>query len=257
MIGTNMNKKILLYDIETSPSMGYYFELYREGNIVWNEKSWYMLSFAYKWLGEEKTNVVSLPMFKSYSKNREDDKELVAELWKLFDEADVVIAHNGNSFDQKKTNARFIYHNMQPPSPYKEIDTKLVAKRYFKFDSNKLTDLGKYLGLGQKLSTGGFELWQKCMAGDPDAWKLMCKYNKQDVVLLEQVYLKLRPWMTNHPNMNIISGAIHNCPNCNSSDIQGRGFTYTRVSKRQRYWCKSCGAWSSGEVIKTDNSILR
>lgn len=252
-----MNKKILIYDIETSPSLGYYFELYKEGNIVWDEKSWYMLSFAWKWFGEDKTHVLALPDFKTYKKDPENDKELCKELWALFDEADVIIAHNGNSFDQKKSNARFIYHGFTPPSPYKEIDTKLVAKKYFRFDSNKLTDLGKYLKCGQKVETGGFSLWKRCMAGDMDAWKSMVKYNKQDVVLLEQIYLRLRPWMTQHPNMNIVMGTMTNCPNCESPKIHKRGYMFTRLSKRQRYQCNDCHAWSSGETIKLEGIPIR
>lgn len=251
------NKKILIYDIETSPSLGYYFNLYQEGNIVWDEKSWYMLSFSWKWLGENKVHVLSLPDFETYSKDPENDKELCKKLWALFDEADIVIAHNGNSFDQKKSNARFIYHGFPPPSPYKEIDTKLVAKKYFKFDSNKLTDLGKYLKCGQKVETGGFGLWKRCMSGDMDSWKLMCKYNKQDVVLLEQIYLKLRPWMTNHPNMNMIEGTLHNCPNCGSDNTVRQGYKHSRVGTRQQYRCKDCCGWSCGEIIKKEGTPLR
>ncbi len=248
-----MNKKILLYDIETSPSLGYYFELYKEGNIVWNEKSWYIMSFSWKWLGESTTHVLSLPDFPQYKRDKENDIRLCYELWKLFDEADIVIAHNGNSFDQKKANARFIYHGFTPPSPYKEIDTKLVAKRHFKFDSNKLTDLGKYLGCGQKLETGGFGLWQKCMKGDLDAWKLMCKYNKQDVVLLEQIYLKLRPWMKSHPVTKAFETSNPVCPNCDSGKTQKRGTALCGQSTyKQRYQCRNtvCGAWFQGEAIK-------
>ncbi len=239
-----IKSKCLLYDIETSPNLGFYFELYREGNIVWNETNWYMLSFSWKWLGESKTHVLSLPDFKTYKKDKEDDVELVKELWKLFDEADVVIAHNGNQFDQKKSNARFIYHKLKPPTPYKEIDTKLVAKRHFKFDSNKLNDLGKYLGVGEKLQTGGFDLWKQCMAGDKKAWKTMCEYNKQDVILLEKVYLILRPWMVNPPYMG------EGCPNCQSKKIQRRGYRMAKGKKYPRLQCQSCGGWHQGPKEK-------
>ncbi len=247
----NKQPKVLLMDVETSPNLGTYFELYKEGNIVWNEKNWYILSFAWKWADEKKTHVLSLLDFPTfYKKDKEDDMPLVNALWKLFDEADVVIGHNSTAFDVKKTNARFIAHNMQPPSPYKQVDTKLVAKRYFKFDSNKLNDLGKYLGLGEKLQTGGFDLWKRCMAGDKKAWKKMCEYNKQDVVLLEKVYLKLRPWMGNHPNLNILTGKLGNCPNCNSDRIHRRGYGIRLKSKYQRLQCLNCGAWFQGETIK-------
>lgn len=239
--------KILIYDIETAPNLGYYFQLYQEGNILQVKSYWYMISFAWKWLGESKTHILALPDFDKYEKNSEDDSQLVLELWKLFNEADIVIAHNGNSFDQKKANARFIANNLIPPIPYQQIDTKLVAKKYFKFDSNKLDDLGDYLGLGRKLETEK-GLWIKVMAGDKKAWKIMCDYNKQDVILLEKVYLKLLPWMTNHPNMNLLNGTTHECPNCGGNTIK-RGFHNTRASRTQRYQCLNCFAWSQGTKI--------
>lgn len=236
--------KILIYDIETSPNLGWYFNLYQEGNILKVEDHWHMLSFSWKFLGDKKTHVLCLADFPDYKKDKENDKQLTAALWGLFNEADIVIAHNGNSFDQKKSNARFIAHGFKPPAPYKQIDTKLVAKKYFKFDSNKLDDLGAYLGLGRKLETGGKELWFKCMDGDKKSWKLMCDYNKQDVILLEKVYLKLLPWMTDHPNVALLTGQIQACPNCASFDVHKRGLVYTRTRTYQRYQCQSCFAWS-------------
>jgi hypothetical protein len=240
--------KILLYDIETMANLAYVWGKY-EQDVVAYEKEWYMLCFAYKWLGEKTTHVVSLPDFKTYKKDKTNDKELVTALWKLFDEADIVIAHNGNSFDQKKSNARFIAHGLPAPSLYKQIDTKLVAKRYFNFNSNKLDDLGKLLGCGQKLSTGGFDLWLGCASGDKKSWKKMTDYNKQDVVLLEQVYLKLRGWDNQHPSVALIAG-VDGCPNCVSKKIKKRGFNYTKTKKYQAYQCLECGRRFQGELIK-------
>lgn len=220
-----------------------------EQNVIAVERHWHMLTFAWKWMGEEKTHVLSLPDFPLYKKDKTNDKELVEALWKLFDEADVIIAHNGNSFDIKKVNARFLKHGLKPPTPYKTIDTKLVAKRYFLFDSNKLDDLGDYFGIGRKINTGGFSLWLDCEAGKKDAWKLMCKYNKQDVVLLEKVYERMLPFMTDHPNYNLLLGTTHSCPNCGQNKLQSRGVAITRVSKCKRYQCIGCGAWSQGDKI--------
>ena len=74
----------------------------------------------------------------------------------MFDEADVVIAHNGDKFDMRKANARFGHY--EPPMPVQQVDTLKVARKYFKFESNKLGDLGEHLGLGNKEVTGGFAL---------------------------------------------------------------------------------------------------
>lgn len=246
----NTKTRILLFDIETMANLAYVWGKY-EQDVVDYEREWYMLSFAHKWLDEKSTHVTALPDFKGYAKDKTNDKLLVKALWDLFDEADIIIAHNGASFDVKKANAKFIEHGLPPPSPYKVIDTKLVAKRYFNFNSNKLDDLAKILGLGRKIDTGGFELWLGCASGDKKSWKKMCDYNKHDVNLLEAVYLKMRAWMVNHPKLCLLDGDRGLCPTCNSSQLQKRGFGVRGNSARvQRLQCQSCGAWTNENLAK-------
>lgn len=249
-----MNKytpKVLFYDVETRPNLGYIWGKY-EQNVIEYVEEFSMLCFAYKWQHEKTTHVVGLPDFALYKKDPTNDSELIKALHKLFDEADVVIAHNGDQFDQKITNARTIVNGILPPSPYKQIDTKKVAKRYFRFNSNKLDDLGAILGLGRKIQTGGFSLWLGCMRGDPQAWAKMMRYNKQDVVLLEKVYYKMLPWIENHPGMNVLLDKPEACPNCGKGPLHARGYRITTVSKYQRYQCQNCGHWAkSRKAIRT------
>ncbi len=237
---------VLLFDIETAPSLGWVWGKY-EQDVISFEQHWYMLSFAAKWLGTNKMISHALPDFKSYGKDKENDKELVAKLWELIDKADIIIAHNGDEFDLKKCNTRFVVHGMNPPSPYKTIDTLKLARRYFAFESNKLNDLGKMLGLGEKAETGGFKLWLQCMEGDKTAWDNMKKYNKQDVVLLEKVYMKIRAWNKSAPRM---TEDKHNCHCCGSFNTQSRGFNYTKMKKFNRYFCKDCGSWTQASPVK-------
>lgn len=244
----NKNKpRILIYDIENTPTVVTTWGLW-EQNAIETIEEWYLLSYAYKWLGEKETHVVGLCDFKDYKKDKKNDKALCESLHKLFEEADVVISHNGDTHDQPKSNSRFIYHGLTPPTPYKTIDTKKVAKRYFKFNSNSLDNLGTYFNLGNKIDNGGIKLWRACMEGDMKAWKLMKKYNKQDVILLEKVYEKMKPWMTTHPNISLLNGEVEACPNCGSSNIQKRGFNFSRTSKTQRIQCRNCFAWSSQPI---------
>ncbi len=249
--------KILIYDIETAPILGAVWGKY-EQNLIWSIQDWYMLCFAYKWLGEKKTHIISQKDSKNYKPGSEDDSDVARKLRQLFDEADIIVAHNGNNFDQKKSNARMAYWDMGPPSPYKQVDTLQVARRYFKFTSNKLDDLGEHLGLGKKLETGGYKLWKGCMDGDKKSWKKMEAYNKQDVVLLEKVYLKLRPWMTNHPNMARIENRPESCPTCgaNGQNLHARGTRTTNVSIYRRYRCTKCTSWCSGrKAAKKEDDI--
>lgn len=236
--------KVLIFDIETAPNLGYIWEKY-EQNVIAFKQERYLLSFAYMWLSDEKVHVKALPDYKLYKKEPQSDFCLVADLWKLFDEADVIIAHNGDGFDIKMANAAFMKHGLKPPEPYKTVDTLKVARQKFRFNSNKLDDLGDLLKLGRKVKTGGFDLWLGCLKGDKASWKLMKEYNGQDVVLLKDVYLKLRPWMTNHPNFNL-GRDVNCCPVCQSNHLQSRGFGITATTKYQRYQCQDCGKWSRG-----------
>lgn len=236
--------RILFFDIETAPSLGWVWGKWQQ-DVIQFEKYWFILSVSWKWLGDN--NVYFL------HSDGENDYQVVEKLWELLDEADVVVAHNGDDFDIKRANARFVAYNCKPPAPYKTIDTLKVAKKHFKFESNSLNDLARYLEIGEKAPTVGFKLWQGCIQNDPDSWKQMEVYNRQDVLLLEKLYLRLRPWMASHPNLNLFSGSV-GCPNCSSTHVQRRGFSYARVQIRQRFNCQACGAWFSGAIEK--RSIL-
>lgn len=244
----NKKPRILLFDIETSPSLIYAWTLW-EANALKVVKPWNILCFSWKWLGDKKTHVASLYEY------GEDEEKLIGILWQLFDQADIIVAHNGDRFDIRKSYAKFIEYGLTPPSPFKSVDTLKVARRFFKFDSNKLDSLGEYLHLGRKVKTGGFDLWDRCMQKDPKAFQLMERYNKKDVELLEKVYLKLRPYMQGHPNYNMFSGTNHSCPNCGSNKIQRRGYSYSRTTKYQRWQCLSCFSWHQSTL--NPNSTIK
>lgn len=232
--------KILLLDIETSPNLSMVWGHY-EQNVLAVEKYWHILSWSAKWLGGKQTTKC-LADYKTYRKDKENDYELVKELYELMSEADIVIAHNGIDFDFKKVNTRLILHGFNPLPPCKQVDTKRMAKRSFAFDSNKLDDLGDFFKIGRKEQTGGFKLWQDCMAGDLKAWNKMKTYNAQDVRLLEKVYIKLRPWDKQHPNIGLYAEEAV-CPKCGSSDIHFRGWAINSTTKYRRFQCNECGGW--------------
>ena len=207
--------RILAYDIEVSPNTGYTWRV-REQDVLKVIEPWYILCFAYTWVGEEdEVHVVALPDFrKQYKQDPTNDYQVVKKLHELFEAADIVVGHNSQSYDNRRANARFAVHNIPPPRPYKSIDTCLVARKYFDFNSNKLGDLGETLGCGSKAETGGFNLWVRAMAGQKAAWDTFRQYCMQDVVLLRAIYLKLRPWIDGHPNVSFLNGTLENCPKC-------------------------------------------
>lgn len=245
----NKRLSVILLDIETSPLVGFAWGTYQQNVLKVLEPS-KIISVAYKELGDEnKIKVKSIADYKNYKKGIVDDTELIKEIWGVMDRADVIIAHHGDSFDIKKLNSRFVIHGLSAPSEYETVDTKKAASRYFKFDSNSLDNLGTFLGVGNKIANGGFDLWVRCMAGDSDAWKRMKDYNAQDVLLLERVYLKLRPFIANHPNLTLVSPDKHSdatCGTCLSNNVAKRGFSVTKLGRKQRYQCNDCGSWSTG-----------
>ena len=242
--------RVLFLDIETAPNLSWVWGKW-EQNVIDVHTHWYMLSFAWKWKDGGGVKCLALPDFPPlYSKDKENDSELLKQLWFLLDGADVIIAHNADAFDIKKTTARFLYHKMKPPSPFKTIDTLKMARRYFRMDSNKLDDLGSYLRLGRKLPHTGKNLWFGCMAGKPSAWKMMKRYNRHDVALLEAVYERLKPWAANHPDLGIYASQPRPaCPTCQSSSVWARGVYYAKKLRYKQWVCKACGHWFHGERL--------
>lgn len=243
--------KVLLYDEETSPNIGYTWTTW-ETNVIKVIQHRQIISFAWKWLGEKKTRCLALPDFPSYALDKRDNRSLIKALHDLFQEADITVGHNVKKFDDRRANTDFLKHGLPPPPPHRQVDTLEFARSKFDFNSNKLDDLGEFLGLGRKVRHPGFEMWEGCLGGDPKSWSLMKKYNIGDVDLLERVYLKLRPWMMRHPNMNAADGATDKCPYCRSKSLTPRGWSISNTGKRPRFKCKDCGKWSVGE--KKDGS---
>jgi hypothetical protein len=246
--------RVLLIDIETSPNLGYVWAKWQQ-DVIDYEKEWFILCYSYRWMNDGKVRNVSLPNFRGYQKDKENDLKLMLELRKTLNQADVVIAHNGDNFDLPKIYTRFLYHRITPPAPFRTVDTCKIARSRFGFNSNKLDDIARYLGIGRKKTHIGFPLWKGCaFTGDPKAWKVMVGYNNHDVHLLEQVYLRFRPWINNHPNFNVFT-ETDACPKCQGTELQKRGFSITTTGKKQRLLClnQECGAWSHGKIQKVTN----
>lgn len=239
--------RILFYDLEVSPILGYTFGTY-DTNVIHIVEHSYILCFSYYWYGDKKVHHYALPDFKTYKKDKKDDYELVKKLYELLNEAQVVVGHNAKGFDNKVAMARLINHNFRPPSPFKTVDTLTVARSKAKFSSNKLDLLGQQLHLGRKSKETYGDLWQGCLEGDMKSWNKMVKYCDQDVKLLYDLYIRFRPYITNHPNLNAFSGRSFACPVCQSSDLQRRGTVINGSGSYQLYWCKECGSWPRERV---------
>jgi DNA polymerase elongation subunit (family B)/ribosomal protein S27AE len=240
--------RILFLDIETRPNLGYFWRLYDE-NIGVNQlvDEHQVLCFAGKWLGVDGIEF--------YSSHRDGKEGMVHEAHRMLDEADVVMHWNGKKFDIPHLNKEFVMMGLEPPSTFKQVDLMMVVRSRFKFASNKLQHISKTFGLEGKFDHEGFDLWVKCMAGENEAWETMAKYNKQDVILLEQIYEKILPWIKSHPSVPLYRG-VGKCPNCGSDSIIARGKAYTNLRTYQRYKCSDCGAWMRGNKYIESTDLI-
>jgi len=235
--------KVLVFDIETSPLKAYIFATRLWNTNVSEEQvlsEWFMLCWSAKWLFDDK--IIS-DRLTSREAKREDDSRIVKSLWKLLDEADIVIAHNGDKFDVPNMNTRFIVNGLPPTSPYQTIDTCSIAKRQFGFSHNNLNALARVFGFKPKLETN-FQLWKSCVDGNEKALQRMELYNKGDVDTLEEVYMKIRPWIHSHPNLALYTESTESmCSNCMSTNIiKTDKFYYTSTGRYELYRCE-CGAY--------------
>lgn len=230
--------RILVIDIETFPNIAYVWGKYDQNVIRYTQQKC-IATFSAKWLGSSKMISKKLPDYDGYKPGSYDDLAITKDIWTLFDEADIIVAHNGDQFDIKYCQARFIFHGLKPPSPSKSVDTKKVVKNVANFNSNSLDDLCDLFHLGRKIKTD-FDLWQGCIDGNKSAWRKMVEYNEHDVIMLERLYLKLLPWAVNHPNFT--QGEIA-CPKCNSRNIQWRGLQRAVTCSYRRFQCQKCGGW--------------
>lgn len=243
--------KILILDIETSPMLAFIWKMFKE-NVSLDQliENSYIMSFAAKWWGQDE--VIYHDNRKAY--DLEKDKSIIRKMHKLIDEADLIVGHNAKDFDLRVFNARCFAHDINPPSPYKVIDTKLVAKRHFRFPSYKLEYLTKNFNKKYKKldhnKFPGFKLWRAIVIDrDVEAWNEMQEYNIYDVLATEELYFdRLIKWDT-HTNFFCYQADQSLCV-CGSNHIKRKGFQYTTTGCYQRYKCCSCGRhWRSTKSL--------
>jgi len=239
--GVEKGAKVLIFDIETAPSVGYIWGKWQQNiNDCQLINEWFMLTWSAKWLFHDEVLNAKLTGKEALKQN---DKRIAKSIWKLLDEADIIIGHNIKKFDLKKLNARFLLHGLGTPSSFELIDTLLHARKSFSVHSNKLDYLAQILGVGSKVNHDGFSMWDKCYKGDEEALAKMAEYNNGDILINESVYLEIRPFIKPHPNLGLYIGDdIERCPSCGSDDLKITGDYYTTTNSYPELTCSNCGS---------------
>ena len=240
---TTKQPKILLLDIETARMI---VGAWRLGKQVLGPdqiiRDWFILGWSARWLLDPEKHSTFVTADEAL---RRDDKRVCEAVWKMIDDADIVITHNGHHFDMPKIKTRFALHRLPPTSPYQSIDTCAIAKKHFGFSSNALNYLSKYLHGKTKLHTD-YELWIRCENGDQEAIDYMEQYCNVDIDRLEEAYLELRPYIVSHPNLALLRDDKESCcPNCGSTDLEMTDKYYTTTANQYRMVrCNGCGAYN-------------
>ena len=238
--------KVLVFDIESAPITAYVWHRH-DVDIALNQikKEGSIIAWGAKWLNEPASSIMYRDQRRA--KDIEDDKQLLIPLWKLLNEADIVVTHYGQNYDSPRLNARFILHGLPPPKPYKHLDTYRIAKRAAEFTSNKLEYLTAKLCVKYKKSGHmkfpGMALWTECLAGNLEAWNEMKRYNILDVLSTEELYHKLKAWTP--ASMPILT--YTGCRVCGTGTKMWRkGFEVRKSGRYHRYQCQVCRAWTMG-----------
>jgi hypothetical protein len=229
--------KIGIIDIETSPMLCLTWHLGKQrispDNVV---KEWAILSYSFKSLFDD--TIISETVTPKEAINRKD-KSIIKGLWNIFNDNDILIGHNLQKFDVRKSNARFILNGLGPPMPYRIIDTLKVAKQMFAMSSYKLDYLNKLLELPRKIKTD-FQLWIDCINGDSKALNQMRIYNEYDIKVTEELYMKIRPWIRNINLGLYFELNEEKCPTCGGTNLIWKGKYYTPAGRFKSGRCDNC-----------------
>lgn len=250
-------KKILVYDVERSTmdllirtyDLKNHQRYFNHRDIV---RDWVMLGAAWKFLGDDKISCVSVSHRDPFN-----DYEPVKRLHAALSSADVLIGHNADRFDIRVFNTRAIMYDLPPIEKKLQIDTLKLSRKYFYFSSNSLSFICNRLDLGGKDEQPD---WEAILAGDKHALAFMRDYNRNDVILTEKLYLRIRGYHHTHPDISSVTRdiegcAIIKCPRCDSADV----IKYSRraviragqaAGYKQRYLCKDCNYTFRGGMIK-------
>lgn len=229
---------ILLLDLETSPITAQVWGLFDQ-RIGLNQivDPGGVICWAAKWIGASKIEF--------RSDHHDGHETMIRRAWELLDEADIVVGYNHINFDIKHLRREFALAGLPPPRPWQDVDLLRVVRRQFRFPSNKLDWVARELGIGAKTQHTGHDLWRGCMDGDEKSWTLMKRYNRQDVVLTEALYLRVLPWVPNHPNINMLRPErVSACSTCGGGDLVEAGWHLTATRAYQRFRCVDCQSFS-------------
>lgn len=231
-------RKRLIYDIETSPCLGWFWRPSHQTSIGYHQilEHAKIICICYKWEGKDK-------IYHLKWDSNQCDKKMVKAFLGVMNQADEIVGHNCDKFDTKWIRTRAIYHRLPMPPDYISIDTLKESRKGFNFPSNRLDAICRYLGIGKKIKTTE-ELWMDIWRGKSSkAMAEMIKYCKMDVLILEE-YLKILKLYTK-PKTSVAEYRC-NCPECGSSHVEiNKRSVSASGARKLKFRCVDCGKYNT------------
>ena len=238
-------KRVLFFDIETSPNIvaswgASWKERLSPDNIIHERK---IICISWKWLGDE-------TVYNAHWDNKKDDKKMLKLFIKALHHSDIAIAHNIRKFDLPWIRTRALYHGIILRPDTVIIDTLTWAKNYFRFNSNRLDYISKFLGSEGKIKTH-YGMWMDLLIRPykdkvaKETLKDMIFYCDKDVEELEVVYKRLAPYMKHKIHFGVLNGGEKwECPDCGSDNVRVKKTKVTAAgtSSKQMH-CKDCNRY--------------
>lgn len=237
--------RILTIDLERQSGLARIFDAKVRGGYIHPAK-WTRLPstlcFSAKWLDRKAVEFRSV---------WDDPAALLERSWQLYDEADIVVTYNGRRADNRWLRDDWAVAGKPPPRPWRDVDLYVVNKSLFGFESASLDHLCQRLGLPRKVDHYDPAVADLAAAGDVKAQRRLRRYNVGDVKATEAAYLRLLPWMTNHPPVGLWTGDPRCCPNCGGTELTRVGYHRTPLTSFAQYRCQGCGAVARNNFVKS------
>ncbi len=203
-----------------------------------------ILCIGHKLLGEKDPKVITILDHPAGGENMLNDKPLVEEFSVAFNACDYHATWYGKRFDLPMINTKLLHHGLKPLMPKPHLDLWETARKHFKLHSNRLAAWQQYLGTPHAKTPIEFDDWLKAAQGNRKSIKYVKTHCAADVNVLEEIFIRFRPWVETEPMRALFTGEADACPNCGNHKLQKRGMQVSLTRVYQRYQCGKCGHWS-------------